>query len=119
MKNQTQPFETREHDLTGSASMDFYDDTSVSLFDTVVPGLDTNRFEPVALKLYVSGSKPILTVYALDNEAPKSDSDSDETRVRKFKVPISWTKLFRFVKSLNLVVHNKKINMEDLIVDRK
>lgn len=119
MNELIQPFEKEEHDLTGSASIDFYDDTSVSLFETIVPGLDTGRFEPVALKLYVSGAKPMLTIYAIDKAAAVDFDNATETIVRKFKAPISWTKLFRFVKSLNMVVHTRKVKIESLKVDRQ
>lgn len=118
MNELIQPFERIEHDLTGSASLDFRDDSAKKLMEMVVPGVDLSRFELAAVKLYVAGRKPVLTIYALVH-SENTSNPAIETPVRKFKVPISWTQLFEYVRSFDLVVHNGIINMEEMKVDRK
>lgn len=118
MEHKTQPFETAGHDLTGAASLEFHEHENIQSFTSLIPGMDIARFDPVALKIYLTGETPIITLYA----HPKDGNEKDEngkTPVRKFKVPISWIDLFKFVKSFDLVLHDGKYEIENMIVDRK
>ena len=118
MEKTSQPFETQGHDLTGNASLEFHDNESISSFVSLIPGMDSSRFEPVALKIFISGDTPLITLYArLIDTAEKNNGD--KIPVRKFKSPISWNELFKFVKSFDLIVHDGAINFEDMEVDRK
>ncbi|MDQ3051917.1 MAG: hypothetical protein M3Q95_13615 [Bacteroidota bacterium] len=117
MEHQSQPFETEGHDLTGAASLEFHDNQSMNSFTSLIPGMDPTRFDPVALKIYLSGETPLITLYAKDKDA--AGLPDDKIQVRKFKAPISWPELFRFVKSFDLVLHDGKYPIEDMRVDRK
>jgi hypothetical protein len=117
MKRNIQPFETKGHDLAGNASLEFHENESLQSFVSLIPGLDFTRFEPVALKIFVSGDVPLIILYARRIEP--SFSDMGTVLVRKFKVPVTWNDLFRFVKSFDLIVHNGTINFEDMEMDRK
>ena len=120
MEQINQPFETRGHDLTGAASLEFHDQKSIKSFASLVPGMDTTRFEPVALKIFLSGETPIITLYAIDQATvDKSSLPEGKLPVRKFKSPISWKELFTYVKSFDLVVHNGKINFEEMWVENR
>ncbi len=119
MEKTSQPFETQGHDLTGNASLEFYDNESISSFVSLIPGMDINRFEPVALKIFISGETPLITLYAKIIDADEKAVLDNKVMVRKFKSPISWKELFKFVKSFDLVVHNGNYNLEEIEVDRK
>ena len=117
MKRTIQPFETKGHDLAGNASLEFHENESLHSFVSLIPGLDFTRFEPVALKIFVSGDVPLIVLYARRIET--AYSDVGVTRVRKFKVPVTWENLFRFVKSFDLVVHTGTFDLEEMEMDRK
>jgi len=120
MEQKTQPFETRGHDLTGAASLEFHDKESMQSFIAMVPGMDATQFEPVALKIFLSGETPLITLYALDKATvDKNKVPENKLPVRKFKAPISWKELFRYVKSFDLVVHDGKFNIEDMWVENR
>ena len=88
MEKQNQPFETRGHDLTGSSSLEFHDQESIRSFTSLVPGMDVTRFEPVALKIFLSGETPIITLYAFDRATvDKNNLPEGKLPVRKFKSP--------------------------------
>lgn len=58
-----QPFETNEHDLTGFAALDFADG-SFDSFAHVFANYNTERFEPVTLKISLEAGSFTLTLYA-------------------------------------------------------
>lgn len=120
MKPTEQPFETKGHDLSGSASLEFHDSETINSFTSLIPGMDASRFDPVALKIFLSGETPLITLYAIDKL--KMDTNkmmADEMPVRKFKSPISWPELFRFVKSFDLVVNDGRYNLENMRVENR
>jgi len=120
MEQKAQPFETKGHDLTGAASLEFHDKESMNSFTSLIPGMDSSRFDPIALKIYLSGETPMITIYALDKATvDKSNIPQDKFPVRKFKSPISWKELFRNVKSFDLVVHDGNFDIGDLWVENR
>ena len=119
MKDIKQPFETSGHDLTGHASLDLRDDINLKSLVSIFPGMDINNFEPVALKLFVSGEGLLFTLYAKPLNINESSSDGGKLPVRKFKVPLPLSDLFKYVKSFDLVVHEGKFDLSDMEVDRK
>ncbi len=119
MKQSPQRFETTGHDLAGHASLEFHEHESMHSFVSLIPGLDFTRFEPVALKIFVSGDKPLIILYArLINPRDEHRIDG-KVPVRKFKVPVTWQDLFKYVKSFDLIVHAGSFNIEDMEMDRK
>ena len=120
MKNNIEPFETRGHDLSGSASLEFYDMDNFQSFAARALGYDPDRFDPVALKIFISGEHPIVTLYAVDKSAQeKNDFPKDKLPVKKFKVIITWPEIFKFVKSFDLVVSDGAYNIKDMLVQNE
>ena len=119
MKKDSQPFETQGHDMTGNASLEFHDNATLDSFVSLIPGMDSGRFEPVALKIFLSGETPLITLYARVLDEADKPGFENKIPVRKFKSPVSWNELFRFVKSFDLIVHDGSIDFEDMEVDRK
>jgi hypothetical protein len=120
MKNNIEPFETRGHDLSGSASLEFYDYDNFQSFASRALGYDANRFEPVALKVFISGEHPVITLYAVDKAAEGKESiPKDKLPVKKFKVRITWPEIFRFIKSFDLVVSDGSHDIKDMLVENK
>src|SRR5688572_16386826 len=111
MEKLTQPFETEGHDLSGMASLEFNDQETITSFVSMIPGMDLNRFEPVAMKLFVTEEAPVLTLYAKLKEDTTSKSKDGKVPVRKFKTSLQWPDLFKFVKYFDLVVHDGKFNL--------
>jgi len=118
MEQMPQPFETRGHDLTGNASLEFNDLATMHSFADLIPGMDMERFDPVALKIFISGETPLITLYAKQKN-DNSSSGGEKVPVRKYKSPITWNELFKLVKSFDIVVHDGNFNIADMEVDRK
>jgi hypothetical protein len=119
MEQKIQPFETEGHDLSGYASLEFYENENMNSLAMLIPGMELDRFEPVALKIFLTGENPLITLYALEKNGQHSDMDKDKLPVKKFKAPISWIELFKYVKRFDLVVNNGKYNIEDFRVINK
>src|SRR5687767_9664469 len=94
-----QPFETRAHDLTGTAAVDFYNKDDFNSFAASLAKYNPNRFDPVALRVFVQKGKPIVTLYALDtHKQEQSDYPTDKLPVKKFKLKLSWEDFLKYVK---------------------
>jgi hypothetical protein len=120
MEPKTQPFETKGHDLTGAASLEFNEKESMKSFISMIPGMDIDQFDPVALKIFLSGETPMITLYAIDKVTiPKNNYPEDKLPVRKFKAPVSLKELFRFVKSFDLVVHEGNFDIDNMWVENR
>ena len=120
MKNNIEPFETRGHDLSGSASLEFYDADNFRTFASKAFGYDADRFDPVALKLFISGEHPVITLYALDKSTQEKDNyPKDKLPVKKFKVEVTWPEIFKYVKSFDLVVSDGIYDIKDMLVENK
>jgi hypothetical protein len=118
MSNNIEPFETRGHDLSGSASLEFYDMDNFQSFASRALGYDPDRFDPVALKIFIQGENPIVTLYAVDKSAQEKNTiPKDKLPVKKFKVRITWPDIFKFVKSFDLVVSDGSYDIKDMVVE--
>jgi hypothetical protein len=115
-----QPFETRAHDLTGSASLDFYDKDDFNSFAAGLAKYNPNRFDPVAVRLFVQKGAPIVTLYALDQQKQEqSDYPANKLPVKKFKLKLSWEEFFKYVKRFDFTVSNEAFDLRDILVLNK
>jgi hypothetical protein len=115
-----QPFETDAHDLTGSAAVDFYDKDDFNTFAAQLAKYNPNRFDPVALRVFVQKGAPIVTLYALDTQKQEqSDYPADKLPVKKFKLKISWAEFFKYVKRFDFTVSNQAFDLQDILVLNK
>jgi hypothetical protein len=120
MELNEQPFETEEHDLAGKAALDLTGTDSFQAFLARTANYDPDRFDPVALKLYVEGRNPVLTLYAVDkSKQEQSNYPKDKLPVKKFKLAISWPELFGFVKRFELVVSFGSYDINNMLVINK
>lgn len=116
MKRKNQPFEINEHDLTGMASLDFKK-ASFSAFGVKLVKYNADRFEPVALKIFLENGKFILTLYALDKA--KQKESSEKLPVKKFKVMVKRKKFSKLIKHFAVVVSNKEFDIAQMEVINK
>jgi hypothetical protein len=117
----TQPFETIGHDLSGQASLNFYDKDNFNTFAAKIAGYNPDRFDPVALKVYVEGSEVIVTLYAVDR-SKQEQTDSfppDKLPVRKFKLEMNWLKFLSYIKQFDMVVSDGSFDIRDMVVVNK
>jgi|GEM_PF-676840 len=120
MKTTDQPFEIRAHDMTGFASLDMYSEEVFNAFLTRTAGYDPDRFDPVALKIFIQGKKPVLTLYALDKSKQElKDCPQDKLPVKKFKMAVTWADLFSWIKRFDLVVSTGAYDVKDMRVINK
>lgn len=120
MKKKPQPFETRGHDLTGFASVDLYK-KDFNLLGSRLTNYNPDRFEAVALKVFVKAGNPIVTLFALDKYKQKKATAYPKNKfpVKKFKINIEWHELIPLVKQFDFVVSNGKYDIADMLVENK
>ena len=120
MKKKRQHFETREHDLTGFASVDL-NDKDFNLLGSRLANYNPDRFDAVALKVFVKRGELIVTLFALDKYKQEGPSNFPKNKlpVKKFKVNIEWGDLLVAVKQFDFVVSNGAYDIEDIVVLNK
>ncbi|HTF05952.1 MAG TPA: hypothetical protein VK826_18110 [Bacteroidia bacterium] len=119
-QTQEQPFETEGHDFSGMASLDLHDTQAFYDFLSKTANYDADRYDPIALKVFVSENQPVVTLYVLDKSAQEKDNyPKDKLPTRKLKLQLSWSELFMFVRRFDLVVTNGGYNIADMVVINK
>lgn len=112
-----QPFETEGHDFTGKASLDLHDQQAFYAFLASIAEYDPDRYDPVALKIYIAENHPVVTLYVLDKNAQESgEYPKDKLPVRKLHLQLQWGELFSFVRSFDLVVTPGSYDVKDMRV---
>jgi len=115
-----QPFDTRHHDLSGCANIDLFDKDDFNTLAEKITNYNPDRFDPVALRIFVQKGKPVITLYALDTYRQESPSvPKNKLPVRKFKLKLSWDQFLSKVKRMDLTVTNDGYNLEDILVINK
>lgn len=114
---QEQPFETKGHDFSGMASLDLHDTRGFYRFLATVADYDPDRYDPVALKVYIVENHPTVTLFVLDKTKQEEDNyPKDKLPVRKLKLQLTWSELFSFVRRFDLVVTTGAYDIADMIV---
>jgi hypothetical protein len=112
-----QPFETEGHDFSGLASLDLHDANGFYKFLATVADYDPDRYDPVAIKVFVAENHPTVTLFVVDkNEQEKNNHPKDKLPVRKLKLQLSWSELFSFVRRFDLVVSTGAYDIADMLV---
>lgn len=119
MQKKHQPFETRQHDVTGYAALDF-GEGGFNSFACAFANYSPDRFEPVTLKISLEGGSFTLTLYALDKMKQAAATISKKKLpVKKFKMMMKAAAfaqlIYRFAASLSY----EKFNIEDMRVINK
>lgn len=115
-----QPFEKREHDLTGFAALDFREKVDFNTFAAIITDYNPDRFDPVALKIWAGESSVIVTLYAMDKSAREKDQYPDETvPVKKFKMEMQWQQLMQHIQHFDIIVSNEDYSISDMVVTNK
>jgi hypothetical protein len=118
MKKKKEHFERRAHDLTGSASVDLFED--FTLFASRLANFNTERFEAVALKVYVQKGDLVVTLYALDKfKQEENNYPKDKLPIKKFKLNLAWGDLLKHIRYFDFVVSNQAFDIEDMLVLNK
>lgn len=114
---QEQPFETEGHDFSGMASLDLHDVSGFYRFLATVADYDPNRYDPVAIKVFVAENHPTVTLFVVDKLNKRSSSHPEgKLPVRKLKLQLTWSELFSFVRRFDLVVKTGSYDISDMIV---
>ena len=119
--NTDQPFETKEHSLTGKASLELLNRESFNEFAaSMITEYNPDRFDPVALKVYASFSGFIVTLYAVDKSRQEQSATSGEKLpVKKFKMEMEAHTFLNCIKSFDLVVSDDAFDIGDIeIINR-
>ncbi|TDN36928.1 hypothetical protein E4631_20175 [Hymenobacter sp. UV11] len=111
-----QPFETRAHDLTGYAALNFLDGRFAS-FAQVFARFDPARHEPVTLKISLEAGRFTLTLYARDRlQAPPPNPSGKKLLVQKFKLVLTADAFSRHISRFAVALSNEKFNIEEMEV---
>jgi hypothetical protein len=117
MKKKKQPFEKDHHDLSGYASVDFAGRVSFDAFASRLTGYNPERFEPVALRMFVQKGAPILTLYAVDKS--KDGKEKGKLPVKKFKLKSDLAEVMSLIKRFDFTVTNGEYDISEMIVTNK
>ena len=112
------PFETEAHSLAGKAAMDFFPREDFnSLAAEIVPNYNPDRFDAVAIRLFLRRGQQIVTLYAVDKfKQEQNHYPKDKLPVKKFKLRISPQEFLRYVKQFDLTLTNDAYDIEDMLV---
>lgn len=114
---QEQPFETEGHDFSGMAALDLHDMQGFYKFLATVADYDPDRYDPVAIKVYVAENHPTVTLFVVDkNKQEENNYPKDKLPVRKLRLQLSWSELFSFVRRFDLVVSTGVFDVKDMLV---
>jgi hypothetical protein len=116
MKKSKQPFEKKQHDLTGYANVDFTGRDDFSAFATKLTGYNPSRFSPVALRMFIQKGEPILTLYALDKG---KEEQKGKLPVKKFKLKMELEELLKMVKRFDFTVTDGNYDVSEIVVTNK
>jgi hypothetical protein len=121
MKKKKKPFETRFHSLNGNAAMDLHRKEDLNaLAAKFVANYNPDRFDAVALRLFVQKDEPIVTIYAVDKYKQENDNyPKDKLPVKKFKLKLPFDEFIKHVKKFDLTVSNDAYDIEDILVINK
>lgn len=112
-----QPFETDGHDFSGMASLDLHDQQAFYTFLAGVAEYDADRYDPVALKVYIAENHPTVTLFVVDKNAQESNEyPKDKLPVRKLKLQLMWGELFSFIRRFDIVVSPGTYDVKDMLV---
>ena len=120
MKKINQPFETGQHDLAGYDAIDFYDKENFNSFAFKLTNYNPDRYEPVALRIFVQTGNPVITLFAVDKfKRKQSNYPKDKLPVKKFKLLLTWEEFTRNIKRCDLTVSNNAFDIKDMRVLNK
>lgn len=120
MKGQI-PFETEAHSLAGKAAMDLFPGEDLNaLAVNLVANYNPERFDAIAIRLFLQRGEEIVTLYAVDKfKQEQHNYPYNKLPVRKFKLRISPRELLRYVKRFDLTLTNDAYDLQDMLVMNK
>ena len=116
-----QPFESGYHSLLGFAGLDFYKEEDLnSLAVRLIDGYNPDRFDAMALRLFIQEKDPVIVIYSVDKfRLEQNNYPTDKLPVKKFRIPISFDQLIRSVKRLDFTLGNDNYDIADMLVINK
>jgi len=112
------PHEFRYSEAAGVIGIHLDDQTDFKNLAAEIAGYDMNRFEALALKVYIS-AQPVVTIYAIDLDRRRRDPQNPKIPVHKFKKEMSLDDLFYHLKHVNFTVTSGDLDIEDMEVINK
>ena len=106
-------------EMYGQITMLLDDQGAEKLCRKYIPGYDPQWFSLVAIRLF-SGKEILLTIYAEDRSAGKSNLHEGKFPVKKIKTMLnSAAELLELVSSFNFTVANPLYNIDEMEVVNK
>jgi hypothetical protein len=116
-----QPFESGYHSLVGFAAMDFYQGEDLnSLAVRLIEGYNPDRFDAMALRVFVQERDPVILIYSVDKyRLEQNNYPEDKLPVKKFRIPATFDQLIRCIKRLDCTLSNDYYDIADMLVMNK
>ena len=113
-----QPFEARRHSLSGRAAMDLYRREDLnSLAVKLIPSYNPDRFDAMALRLFVQKQEPSLVLYAVDKYRMEEDHyPKNKLPVKKFRILVPFRKFLQSIKRLDFTLGTDAYDIADMLV---
>jgi hypothetical protein len=116
-----QELEFEHGDISGELSVSFANEQTLDDFcATYIPEYNRDRFEALAIRVFV-GKENIITVYAVDKlRQENSDIPADKIPVKKFKLEgVPLDALFPYCDSFNCTLSTNNYPLDAMEVTNK
>ena len=115
------PFETERHSLSGFAAMDFYRKEDLnSLASKLIPDYNPDRFDAMAIRLFIQKQEPSLVLYAVDKYKMEEDHyPKNKLPVKKFRIHVPFQKFLQSIKRFDFTLGNDAYDIRDMLVMNK
>lgn len=111
------PFAAEEHDITGYVAADFRESDNFQSLAKHFPGFNSDRFQPVALRMYMESSKPVFTLYAFDTEKSDTAVPAGKRAVKKFKHNLTFETFISLLRSFDFTLVTRGFDLEEMWVE--
>ena len=94
-------------------------ETLDTVFCSLIPDYNIDRFEAVAIRVFL-GKETNITVYAIDKaRKPKMNGKTEKLPVKKFKLNLSLSDIVRQFSNINLTIRKENFDLDAIEVINK
>ena len=103
--------------LTGFADAKLKEaETLDTVFSYLVPEYNIERFEAVAVRIYLA-TETVITLYAIEKErSTKRDKNDEKLPVKKFKLNITLDEFLQYFSNINMTISKDNFDIKDIEV---
>jgi hypothetical protein len=91
-----------------------------SLVSNLVPNYNPDRYDAAAMRIFLQGHDPVVTVYAVDTlKQEQHNYPAEKLPVKKFKIKLPFVDFIRLFKRFDATLTNDAYDIGDMLVTNK